>query len=481
MTQTINAPAPAEYWQYPDSLKSRFIATDDLVFNDGRKVSTSEIWRFLTEEAPKRFPSSFNLYATGFIGDSSKVRSHLKRVVDFSFLSGLKYHYLTLTMKDRLEAAHAKGVPTIFTQGGQTFEPYYAAGGIPLRPAYVNSWARSRVEGLDARDSARRSRSFLEAGRRNLTSPDACNQVSAHAVAEANQVPIDLIAPYLCLRCSDMAYLVETHRSGKRHIPTYLVDYPVPGKEKQPNNWRVDYLKTELKDLTQKISKLSGKVVTDETLTDEIKRENKARRILRECNEIWWSAKIPPTNSPDFGNTRFMTADGIGDFTAATKILEETRDEFRERVKHGVKGAGLRDNPVRLFTCGACVSSNASGVDRAGGVVVARDDFWSGASIEVKETGDPYENLAKAILSLPFELPTEDRAEWLAEQVKKSRADGLVFMYNWGCNYQTGVARMISDIVKERTGVATTIIEIELGQDSEQPENRVESFIEMLR
>jgi benzoyl-CoA reductase/2-hydroxyglutaryl-CoA dehydratase subunit BcrC/BadD/HgdB len=80
-------------------------------------------------------------------------------------------------------------------------------------------------------------------------------------------------------------------------------------------------------------------------------------------------------------------------------------------------------------------------------------------------------------------LPTEQRAEWTVEAVKRSRADGVLFMYNWGCNYQTGVARMISDIVKQKTGLPTTFIEVgELGraEATEQSQNRVEAFIELL-
>jgi len=479
MSVTINE--ISDYWQYPPRLEPVFTATDGLEFSDGRYVSSKEIWRFLTQDAPKRFPDAFNLYSTGFIGSSSRVRGRFRRAIDFSLFSGIKHNYLTLTLKDRIETARKKGTPAILVQGGQTVEPYYAAGGIPLRPAYVGTWARSQVEGLSTRDSARRSHSFLEAGRRNLTSPDACNQISSHSAVEEGIVPIDFVAPYLCLRCSDMAYLTETHRSGKIQVPTYLVDHPVPGQEKRPNKWRVDYLKEELKILTQKISKLSGKEVTDEVLTAEIKRENKARKLLRDCYNIWWSAKVPPTNSSDHSGIRALAIDGCGDYSAAINVLEETRNELKQRVKDGVKGAGLKDDPVRLFTCGSCVGPNATLVDNVGGVIVGRDDFWSEAAVEVKEVGDPYENLAEAILSFPYELPTVERAEWIAEQAKKSRADGVIFMYAWGCNYQTGVARMIADIVKQRTGLTTTAMETELGQDSEQIENRIEAFIEILK
>lgn len=275
-----------------------------------------------------------------------------------------------------------------------------------------------------------------------------------------------------------MAYLVESHRNENNNIPLHLVDFPVG----QQGEWRKDYLKKELQILTGKISKLSNKEVTDEVLREEIKRENNARKLLRETYELRWSAKVPPTNSIDHNSVISIAIDGCGDYSAATNVLEETRNEVKERVKHGIKGAGLDDEPIRLWLCGSCVGPQASRVDSAGGVIVGKDDWWSEASTDVKETGDPYENLAEAILSFPYELPTEERAQWTAEQVKKSRADGAIFYFAWGCNYQSGVARMIADIIEERTGVPTINIEAELtsAEGREQEHNRIESFIEML-
>jgi benzoyl-CoA reductase/2-hydroxyglutaryl-CoA dehydratase subunit BcrC/BadD/HgdB len=86
-------------------------------------------------------------------------------------------------------------------------------------------------------------------------------------------------------------------------------------------------------------------------------------------------------------------------------------------------------------------------------------------------------------LAFPYELPTEARADWTIEMLKKSKAHGVVFMYNWGCNFQTGIARLMMDIVKEKTGLPATFIEVgELGRSeaTEQSENRIEAFIEML-
>lgn len=456
-------------FRYPEELKGQFVETNDINFKDGTKISASEVWKFMTDEAPRRFPYVFDISAN-YIGRMSD---------DVEFFSGIKRGYLTLTLKDRLLKAHDNGVPIVLIQGGQSMDPYYAAGGIPLRPGFVMQWAGAMREGLNLRQADLRGLEILESGRKTI-SIEACNQIAAHAAIDNGIVPIDLIAPYLCLRCSDMAYLVESHRNKNNNIPRYLVDYPI---EQDNKNWSVDYLATELRTLTQKISKLSGKEITDDDVKKEIKQENKGRRLAQKIIRLWWSARIPPINSTDFYGVPFLANDFVGDPTATIDILEETRGEVKERIKNSVKGTGIVDDPKRLFVCGSCVGPNPHHVEKAGAVLVGRDDNWSSVSIEVRENGYPYENLANAILSFPYEQPTEKRAEWTAEQVKKSRADGVIFMYNWGCNYQTSVARMMSDIVRERTGVPTTFIEVgELGRMEalEQSENRVEAFIEML-
>jgi benzoyl-CoA reductase/2-hydroxyglutaryl-CoA dehydratase subunit BcrC/BadD/HgdB len=457
-------------FSYPKELKETFIRTPPIRFRDGSVVTAEEVWRFMTEEAPRRFPYAFDNTAN-HIGKLSD---------DVTFFSGIKRGYLTLTMKDRLLKAHDNGTPVILIQGGQTMDLYYGSGGIPLRPGFVMNWANTMQEGLNLRQADLRGVEIMESGRRTI-SIEACNQIAAHAAIDTGLVPVDLVAPYLCLRCSDMAYLVETHRNTNKDLPTYLVDYPVDQENKE---WTVDYLAASMRELSEKIGRLNGKVVEEKDVLNEIKLENKGRRIALETIDIWWNAEIPPTNSTDLsGFPSYLANDFVGDPVASIGVLEETRDEIVQRVRDGVRGAGLAEDAKRIFICGSCVGPNPVHVERAGGIVVGSDDRWSSISTLVKESGDPYRNLAEAALAFPYELPTEKRAEWTADQVRRSRADGVIFMYNWGCNFQTAVARMMSDIIKEKTGLPTTFIEVgELGrmEATEQSENRVESFLEIL-
>ncbi len=114
-------------YTYPEEIKEAFIRTDGITFADGTVASSAEIWNFMTEDAPRRFPHLFSLRNNNGI-----------RGGDVSFFSGIKQRYLRLSLKDRLMRAHEKGVPIIMVQGGQFMDLYYAAGGIPLRPGMIN-------------------------------------------------------------------------------------------------------------------------------------------------------------------------------------------------------------------------------------------------------------------------------------------------------------------------------------------------------
>ena len=157
----------------------------------------------------------------------------------------------------------------------------------------------------------------------------------------------------------------------------------------------------------------------------------------------------------------------------------------------GRVGIVTREDPFRLFAIRARLSGsvpgqifgvkNESRSEDAGAIVVGKDDQWSHCTKLVEEEGDPYYNLAKATLEYPYEQSIEKRAQWTIEQIKKSRADGVIFIHNWGCNTQAAISRPIVDFIKRETGIPTYIHERDLhGLRDEQEQNRVNAFIEML-
>lgn len=458
-----------DIFRYPEELRNQFIETLGLHFRDGTYVSSSDIWNFMTKEAPVRFPYAF-----------SQDRNYQSRLSqDVEFFSGIKRGYLTLTLRDRLLEAHSKGIPIIHVQGGQTVDPYFAAGGIPIVPGPLRGWARDMQEGLNVKEADKRANKILEAGRQAISIECCNNPIGSIEAIRQELVPVDLIAPYLCLRCTDIAYVIESYRNTIKNIPLELIDYPIT----QDKDWTVNYIAEMIRGLVKKIADIRGIQVADEDIIREIKLENKGRQLARNTIESSWAASIPPINSTDTSSLITAGRFDSGDSLAATELLEQANREVKDRIKRSIKGAGLMDNPVRVLSVGSCFGLRGDFVEDKGGLLVGTDDHLSKIYADVKETGDPYLNVADAILSYSYEQPTEQRAQYVVDLVRKSKADGVVCGYNWGCNYQSAVSRMIADIVKAETGVPTINIEVaELGrlETMEQTQNRIESFIEVL-
>ncbi|MDD3574793.1 2-hydroxyacyl-CoA dehydratase subunit D [Methanospirillum sp.] len=456
-------------FRYPDEIKPLVLEKEDLVFSDGSTVTSEDIWEFMTVTGPKRFPFAFS---------TNPAFGH-QLSGDVTLISSIRRAYFGMTGIDRVKNIVRKGTPLVIVQGGISNDLYLASGCIPVGPMFIRGWLMNLQEGRGYRKANFDGAALLEEARQNL-SFECCNLIANIGLLKNRNLPIAAIAPCLCSRCSDMAYAVEAYKSQSGAIPAFLMDYPV---NHDWGEWRTTYLAEELHLMAERLGRISGKEVTDADLMAEIKLENRARALSRECEKIWRSGEVPPTNSIDRGFHHLALMGGF-DFPVANKILEETRDELKVRVREGVKGFGLADNPARLFICGSCVTPNQNFVDKKGGVLVGSDDIWSSICMDVKETGDPFKNLAMAYGSLPYERSTEERAQWTIEQVKASHADGVIFMYNWGCNYQSAVATMITDIIKNETGLPAIIIEIgELArmESLEQSQNRIESFIEMLK
>ncbi|MCX6179636.1 MAG: hypothetical protein NT163_09805, partial [Chlorobiales bacterium] len=130
--------ANTDLYEYPPELREEFEATEAIQFRDGSSASAADVWHFMTEIAPNRYPFAY----------TQKKYAGVRLSRDIHLPSAIKNHYLLLTMNDRITKSRENGAPVIFVQGGQSVDPYYAAGGIALRPASVGLWARGRHEGL---------------------------------------------------------------------------------------------------------------------------------------------------------------------------------------------------------------------------------------------------------------------------------------------------------------------------------------------
>jgi benzoyl-CoA reductase/2-hydroxyglutaryl-CoA dehydratase subunit BcrC/BadD/HgdB len=468
--QASNIGGTAEYYRYPEEVREEFIQTEGIEFRDGSRVTAAEVWDYLTNVGPVKFP---NLY-----DNSNLYTGRLSRDVTLPFT--LKHNYLLMTMHERMTKAKAQGHPIVFVQGGQSVDPYYAAGAIALRPASTGIWARRQREGLT------RNQDELEGQREkqkayNAISFEVCNSAGYEHIQEGN-VPADMVAPYTALRCSDVSYGTEAHRHGPRRedVKLLLVDYPLD--HQKDKDWAIRYFADNLRRLTRNIDSLTGRTTTEDDLAREIKLHNEGRRLSVEIADLWWSAANPPTNGKDRRDLFQLGGMEVhGDPVASLSILREAKAYIEKRVRQDHKTQGVQDNAARLFVCGSCVFPNDYRCEEAGGIIVGNDNHWSDITTIVDESGEPYYELAKAVLSYPYEQPLPERAKWTVEQIRKSRTDGVLFLYKWGCNTQSAIARLLVDEIKAQAGIPTIIIEDDMTRtQTEQLQNRVNAFIEMV-
>ena len=459
----------SKVFRYPEEIKEDFLKTEDIVYRDGSRTTPDEVWKYITQIGPVRYPALY---------DNSNY--HGRRLSgDVSLHYSLKNNYLLMTMNDRMTKAKENNIPVVFVQGGQSVDPYYAAGAIALRPASTGIWAKRKEEGLDLNQESVRSADEKEKAYRAI-SFEACNTAGYEHIQEGN-LPVDMVAPYSCLRCSDISYGVEAHRHGKKtDVKLFLADYPLD--HQKDKEWAIEYFAKNIKRLIKNIDELTGKETSVEDLRKEIMLHNEGRKLAIEIADLWWSAEVPPTNGKDRRNLFQLGGMEVhGDPEATISILKEAKANIQYRVENKIKGIGVADNAARIFVCGSCVSPNEYRTEENGGIIVGNDNHWSDITTIVEEEGDPYYNLSKAILSYPYEQSIEERAKWTVQEIKKSRADGVLFLYNWGCNTQSAVARALVDEIKKQTGLPTLIIEHEFGpKQSEQLQNRINAFVEMI-
>ena len=457
-------------FHFPKELKGPFLERGGLTFWDGSEVSAEEIWQFLNEEAPQLFPYFF----TSDLNANERLPHHIE------LLSSLKLYYLRVSRRHRVEAMRKAGWVLALVNGGPPLDVYFGARAIPLRPGPMADLIMNyAAEKKKLQDHAAILEGIYDDGA-SRTAADVCRLMRTHSGIRRRLVPVDILAPYTAMRCSDMSYLVEWQRADRPDLPKTLIDYPWDHAPAKSHN--VKFVVQNLRDAVKQIDQITGRQTTDEDLKRAIRWMNRLRMIGRKILELWWSAPQAPTCSKLVFDWGHNAHDALCDPVAMAQVFEETYEELKERVEHGINSTEVSEHAARFWVCGSCVAPSSFAVDARGGALLARDDRWSSMLMDVDEEGDPYENITRSLQSSPYEQIAEKRALWVVEESRKARASGLLFAYHWGCNYQGAISRVMCDVAKEAGVPAMNLEQDDLGRATspEQSINRISAFIEML-
>jgi len=183
-----------------------------------------------------------------------------------------------------------------------------------------------------------------------------------------------------------------------------------------------DYLTYELNRLRTLIGDYAGTEIADEALREAIVTVNDFRRAVAQLLQLLAAGKTSLPASQIYEAIRGALAD-IGPTT--TKMLDQVRESITIGDFSGPKImlSGMTPEPLDALDA----------IEAAGGAIVG-DDLglgWRTLSQQTAVEGDPMEALILRLLSAPpcssLHFQVKRRAEYVAQRVKETGADAVIF------------------------------------------------------
>jgi benzoyl-CoA reductase/2-hydroxyglutaryl-CoA dehydratase subunit BcrC/BadD/HgdB len=229
----------------------------------------------------------------------------------------------------------------------------------------------------------------------------------------------------------------------------------------------------ELRGLHAALCARTGAEATEGALRAAIRDCNAARAAVREAIDAATAGRLPIRAAFDAAEA-FLTRSPGEAARVAGDLLRDAKDAKAGRRPGVVLAGNLTLGP-----------GLAEAIERAGARVVALDlcNVERAVRIAVAERGDPYEALARAVLSgglCPRFEPGIDWAERLADRAAKTGARGVVLASLKFCD-NTLYAYPSARALLEGRGLSVLTLETDYVADVPgQVATRIEAFMEML-
>jgi benzoyl-CoA reductase subunit C len=201
-----------------------------------------------------------------------------------------------------------------------------------------------------------------------------------------------------------------------------------------PQNFRDDiggtFYINELTELRHDLARMAGREITDEALHESIRLYNENRRLVR---EVYAFRAAEPWKAPSSEIYLVMRAGMILAVEEHNRMLQEYLDAA------GAEARPRRDN-TRIVVTGAFCEQPPLNLIKSielAGCYIVDDDFmlvnrWE--QVDVPADGDPIHSLALTYLhhsgstSAKYEPDGKKKGLYLVDAVRRSRAEGVIFM-----------------------------------------------------
>lgn len=262
----------------------------------------------------------------------------------------------------------------------------------------------------------------------------------------------------------------------KDRFPVEMVNFP----ERLDSVGAPGYIAAELRRIRDCLSEWLKTEITDKSITEEIKRWNRQRKLIEELYDI-----RRKTNSISWQD--MYTILKVGTFLSPQDYAQWLQGVIEE-LKHNAAASGQNEQVPIVVTGLSCELPHPSIFAKIEslGAFVADDDLMVGlrGMPEISTEGDPFRNLAEGyIRSTPMSTrhhKDKKRDEYIIEQVENSNAKGVILMIPKFCEPEWFDLRYLKTKLKD-AGIPNLFIDFEEEAGSaEGIETRVQAFVEML-
>ena len=250
-----------------------------------------------------------------------------------------------------------------------------------------------------------------------------------------------------------------------------------------PQNYSKDaitYLTAQIEEMTFFISDHTNRPLSMDALGTSLEYFNRSTLLLKDIYNLAKQKPSPVDNNllKDFGTVITL----LMGTQAGVDICQTFKEELTHRIK--TDRSEVSKEKTRLMWVQNRIQYPFpinEMLDDLGAKIVV--DELNNVTWEPMDPDNPFESIAKRMISIPFSMNTNERIKKMQELATEYQIDGAINPCHWGCRQGTGARGLISKGLRD---IDIPVLNLEIDcVDSRnlakgQIETRVEAFLEML-
>ncbi len=242
----------------------------------------------------------------------------------------------------------------------------------------------------------------------------------------------------------------------------------------------VKYLTSQLEEMAYFVSDHTKQPISMEKIGIALEYYNQSSNLLKEIYDL---AKLKPSPVDNNLLKDFGTVIGLLMGTQqGVDICQIFKDELNHRIETGQHTKSQEKIRLMWIQNRIQYPFPINGMLEDLGAKIVSDEL-NDVTWEPMDPDNPFESIAKRMISIPFSLSTSERIKHIQSLAKDYKIDGAINPCHWGCRQGTGIRGLISKGLKE---IDVPVLNLEIDcVDSRnlakgQIETRIEAFTEML-